>query len=352
MFEDIVDINDYSEVRECDYKGEHYSVRDNGAIMRHAREGKPKRKDDEMWSFGKKDEKTGYMLFCGARVHIIVATAFYGEQDSKVYVVDHIDTNRCNNRVENLRWFTRLENALNNPATRKRIEYLCGGDIQKFINNPACLRDLTGTNQDIMWMRTVSPEEAKACFARISSWAEKLSSETPSQGGKMGEWMFKPKGERTFYDPWGKPINPSYGQHEESEEKDSLPDFFQTSNKLAVQKGWAPYCNPEFPCCPTEVYSDPVHEYYDNLKEGEVFVSASYGSSLTYVFTKQENKIFVITSIPDGVKPYGLIEVEWNGEVFIHKSIRTFFDENGARAAYTRAQGLEWTGPDSIDDYC
>ena len=29
--------DDYSEVKECDYKDEHYSVRNNGAIMRHAR---------------------------------------------------------------------------------------------------------------------------------------------------------------------------------------------------------------------------------------------------------------------------------------------------------------------------
>lgn len=33
-----------------------------------------------------------------ARVHIIVAMAFYGAQDTKVYVVDHIDTNRQNNQ--------------------------------------------------------------------------------------------------------------------------------------------------------------------------------------------------------------------------------------------------------------
>ena len=25
----------FREVKECDYKGEHYSVRDNGAVMRH-----------------------------------------------------------------------------------------------------------------------------------------------------------------------------------------------------------------------------------------------------------------------------------------------------------------------------
>ncbi|MBQ5790819.1 MAG: HNH endonuclease, partial [Thermoguttaceae bacterium] len=34
------------------------------------------------------------------------ATAFYGAHDPTKFVVDHKDTNRCNNRVENLRWFT------------------------------------------------------------------------------------------------------------------------------------------------------------------------------------------------------------------------------------------------------
>lgn len=93
-------INDYKEVRECVYKDEHYSVRDNGAVMRHLREGKKARKDDGIWTFGIKNSQNGYMHFGNAnghRVHIIVATAFLGTRDSKVYVVDHIDTNRCNN---------------------------------------------------------------------------------------------------------------------------------------------------------------------------------------------------------------------------------------------------------------
>ncbi len=50
----MVDVNDYSEEKECEYKGEHYSVRDNGAIMRHHREGKPVRPNDDKWSFGHK----------------------------------------------------------------------------------------------------------------------------------------------------------------------------------------------------------------------------------------------------------------------------------------------------------
>jgi hypothetical protein len=172
----MVDINEYTRETTCEYKGEQYSVRDNGAVMRHVREGKRARKLDNIWTFGTKDKTNGYMMVNSHRVHIIVAKAFIpGNEDGKM-VVDHIDTNRCNNRVENLRWLTRLENVLLNEATLKRVTYLCGGDIQKFIDNPSCLRDLTGDNQDIMWMRTVTPEEAKKAFERISSWSKRPSS--------------------------------------------------------------------------------------------------------------------------------------------------------------------------------
>ena len=58
-------------------------------------------------------------------------------------MVDHIDSNCRNNRPENLRWLTRLENALKNPATRKKIEYLCGS-IEAFLENPSMLNELQG----------------------------------------------------------------------------------------------------------------------------------------------------------------------------------------------------------------
>lgn len=31
---------------------------------------------------------------------------------------------------------------------------------------------------------------------------------------------------------------------------------------------------------------------------------------------------------------------------------RTYFEERGAQKALTIAKGLEWDGPDGIDDYC
>lgn len=50
----------YTEVKDCIYKDEHYSVRDNGAVFRHAKDITKPRKLDEQWLFGTKNEKTGY----------------------------------------------------------------------------------------------------------------------------------------------------------------------------------------------------------------------------------------------------------------------------------------------------
>lgn len=44
----------YKEERVVTYKGERYSVRDNGAILRHALMPSMPRKLDETWTFGKK----------------------------------------------------------------------------------------------------------------------------------------------------------------------------------------------------------------------------------------------------------------------------------------------------------
>ena len=54
-------LGNYTQVKTCIYKGETYSVRDNGAVLRHKPECKPKpRPLDEKWTFGKKDLNTVY----------------------------------------------------------------------------------------------------------------------------------------------------------------------------------------------------------------------------------------------------------------------------------------------------
>ena len=49
----MVDIDDYKVEVSCEYKGETYSVRDNGAIMRHPKKGGRTRSLDGKWTFGK-----------------------------------------------------------------------------------------------------------------------------------------------------------------------------------------------------------------------------------------------------------------------------------------------------------
>jgi len=166
-----VNVDDFDQEKECLYKGERYSVRDNGAVLRHQRSGKPRRPLDEQWTFGKENTANPYLLIAGVRIHRIVATAFHGEPPDPQCVVDHIDSNCRNNRPANLRWLTRLENALNNPTTRKKIEYLCGS-IEAFLENPSMLNDLQ-VDPSYSWMRTVTPRRQR------TAWCVCLSGQTP-----------------------------------------------------------------------------------------------------------------------------------------------------------------------------
>ena len=139
---------------QCEYKDRQYLARDNGSILRLPKPDSRLSKWDNVWTFGTKDERTGYMILTGnIRVHQVVATAFHGAPEDPNMIIDHIDTNRCNNRPENLRWVTRLENVLNNPITRRRIEMLCGS-IENFLKDPSKLRE-SASEPNPTWMRTV-----------------------------------------------------------------------------------------------------------------------------------------------------------------------------------------------------
>lgn len=184
-------INDYEQEKTCAYKDELYIVRDNGAVKRLTPEGKKPRKLDNVWTFGTKSESNGYCTIAGHRVHIIVATAFFGERDSSKYVVDHIDTNRCNNRVSNLRWLTKLENVLLNPITRSKIERICGS-VEKFLMNPSLLCNHEPEDNNFAWMRRVTREEAENT---LKSWNDLINRPKSLQtsGKPIGEWIYGKK---------------------------------------------------------------------------------------------------------------------------------------------------------------
>lgn len=317
----MVDLNDYIKESICTYKNEKYSVRDNGAVLRHAIEGKKPRPIDNNWTFGKLNNKTGYLEIASVRIHRIVAYAFHGEPPTREHVVDHIDTNKQNNRPENLRWVTRLENILLNPITARRIEHVCGS-LEAFLADPSRFRNkFQDPNYD--WMCTVSSGEAQVSLARMLSWAK---GNKPLKGGSLGEWVFNRKVIET-------PIV-------------KLLDYIMSKTPNAAQRIiFTREDKPnEYPSTPQKFESNPLVTYYENLTEGAVFFRNHNGEYVVVKsgFSKDRQTLYVLTKaayvyreqdagvwkpvpitelsdkISDKELPYSLAEVTFEDGLFVH----------------------------------
>ncbi|CAL1519184.1 HNH endonuclease signature motif containing protein [Chitinophaga sp. MM2321] len=325
--------HDFSGEVDCTYKEERYSVRDNGAILRHPRVGNRLRPTDGQWTFGKPNAKNGYMEIACVSVHRIVATAFHGVPPTEWHVVDHIDTNKRNNRCENLRWVTRLENVLLNPITARRIAIVCGS-VEAFLADPAKFRDAF-QESNFKWMRTVSAQDAQISYERLLAWA--AIGQHPS-GGSLDRWIFN----RTTW------LN---------QRVETIPEALEIKIAKplnAAQRNWKLLS--EFPCCPQEYTEDPITAYAEELKLGSVFCrNDNYSSLLSKsVLSEDRQTLYVIaeSASKNVVKPWALAEITYENGLFVHTSLGTFFTQEGAEKQYSLAQGLEWTGGESIDDYC
>jgi hypothetical protein len=338
------------------YKNNDYLVRNNGSVYRKCSHEKRKRKLDEVWTFGKPNIKTGYIEIASARVHRIVATAFHGEPPTPEHVVDHIDTNRHNNRPENLRWFTRLENALKNPITRKRIEFVCGS-IEAFIKDPSIL-GLSSVDPNFRWMRTVTPEEAEACRERLELWAK--SDEEPS-GGSLGEWVFKPLKTSEYLKEPIQPVplrdrsTPLVRAAEEAHRQHRLEmELVMAKTPGAAQRDWK--TPSEFPCCPHKTEADPIKTYEENLRVGAIFARNDFSETvvLNVALLEEEHSLLVMCkqSQSGAIKPWSLAKISYEDGLYLHTSLGKFFQKQGAEKSFTIEQGLEWIGGDSIDEYC
>lgn len=381
----MISVDDYKEVKDCTYKDEHYSARDNGAIMRHLRKGMRKRKLDEVWSFGTPNAVTGYMDFCGERVHRIVATAFHGEAPSSQHVVDHIDTNRHNNRPDNLRWLTKLENILCNEITRKKVKLICGS-VEAFLNDPTLLFGYETEDKNFSWMKNVTPEEAKNCLDNWKHWA-KTAAPNPNykkEEHHVGDWIFdKPinvnynrqKNTAPLFvdnvEAENKKIDATTSENTESntidteewltkmfgkkggiKEEPEYDGLYDSLTPSAKQRYWR--TPTEFPCCPAEVTDKSLEVYKDNLKEGELFSSNSYDKY--YVIDKaiipDKNDLIVLCTNNEGEQVFGayaLCSVKIEKGTFVHMSIRRYGSKDVATHFFNLIIGKEeWTEDDMI----
>jgi hypothetical protein len=304
-----------------EYRNEKYRVRDNGAVCRQPRPERRRRKLDDIWTFGNPNRISGYMDLGSEVVHRIVATAYHGAQPSEKHIVDHIDSNRRNNRPENLRWVTRLDNILLNPITLKKIVFAYGS-LDAFFADPSSER---GVAASFDWMRTVSKEEADESRRRLLRWAE--AGKVP-QGGQLGEWLFG----RVAIEPL---IN------EEIPDLDSL-------TPLAVQRNWK--TPTEFPLCPASVNEESLEEYVNALNFGTVFARNTFGESRSVIAGTEADILSVIANLGAGaIKEWAVTKIVVVEGRFIHESMGTFFTLQGALKSHCKLLGI--STDESIDDY-
>ncbi len=363
--EDLLDI--YDEVRVCEYKGRRYLVRNNGAVCRLPKEDGRISKWDNVWTFGTKREDNGYMYLTGnISIHQIVCTAFHGEPEYPQMIVDHIDTNRCNNRPKNLRWITKLENILNNPITRAKVELICGS-IPAFLENPSLLFGHESEDNNFSWMRTVSKEEAERSLKRWNEWAAKPIEERMPKGQGVGEFLFSE--EQEFIRSWngGKliPDHKPWPQQKAEIEAANLKQYeadYGLKDSLtpgAKQLNWK--TPTEFLLCPTEGQERTLQLYLDNLVKGKVFTRTQYGDGgvvLDCGINEAENALYVLTQYGNNeddqrtVKPWALCKITLQNGFFVHENRGSFFQEDGGIKRFTLAMGREWDGGEVYDDSC
>ena len=298
----ITNINDFSEERTCVYKNETYSVRDNGSVLRHSSNAIRKRKIDDTWTFGTLDDK-GFMRIGGEKINRIVATAFYGNPPNEQYVVFHKNYNSQDNHAKNLSWVTKFEFKILQPSIQSQLRILLGMKIEAILSDISVLNAIDAPN--LNWMKTVTQEEADSCLQKYID----LKFSTPQEIDELNWHTIDNKAELKI-------INPDY--------RESL-----TPNAVVIGNMIPSY----FPCCPKEKIDNPLQEYFERLKPGNVYYMNSKYKVLVQQTALYEDKIIIKCESGDGlnaIKPWSVSTISYESGLYVHALFKTCFEEKSA----------------------
>lgn len=323
---------DFSKETECYYENEIYSVRDNGSVMRHSKDNCRKRPLDNKWTFGIVDKNTGYLLIAGIRVHRIVATAFYGPAPTKEHVVDHKNTNKQDNRAENLRWITKLENLILNPITCKKLQYKTKKTIDYILQHIEILHNIN-LDQDLSWMRSVSKTESENCYNNLLHWALEDNIKPSEKRGHIGEWIYQ----KRFF---------AKGNEDNH--------LIYSKTKTMVHNKYQMTLETEYPSCPKGDNIHSLKEYIKNLTPNSIFCKTNCYESLVTEAVLYKDSIILRTHSSDenDIKPYHVSIITLLNNTFVHEHYKSCFKEISSIKYFTILQGKEWTGGNTLDDYC
>ena len=321
-------IDDFTQEKTCVYKGETYSVRDNGAVMRHSREVGRKRKCDDCWTFGTSVDDKGFLSFGVAKVQQIVATAFLGRPPLPQYVVFHKNYDKQDNRVSNLAWVTKFAYHILQPNVQAQLRIISGENkIEKILSDFEQYKALLPKN--LLWMRFVSQEEADECLQKYID----LKFSTPQEREELD---------------WNSPVS-------REKVKTLNSDFHESLTPKAVVRG--NMIPSYFPCCPQEEAENPLLAYYEKLQPGNVYYMNSHYKTLILEAAFYEEKQQIIVKCESGdsenaIKPWSVGIITYENGLYVHSLYKTCFQKDSADKYSTILQGKEWTGGNVFDDFC
>lgn len=148
----------------------------NGGLWEVSNYGRVKR-NGELYEC--KIKNNGYKVFSTNSLHRAVAELFIPNPENKP-CVDHINTNKLDNRACNLRWVSYKENC-NNPLTRKHNSEAQSGRIFS-IETKKLMSEAKKKNPTKYWLGKNHSEET------CKKMSESLKGKTPHNKGKHKVW--------------------------------------------------------------------------------------------------------------------------------------------------------------------